>query len=120
VTSREELFRIEEMPGVVVVRVQPRRIFLDLADRFREELLRLVRETEGAVILDLSQVNVMNSTALGTLIVVSDLMKKSSRPFFVASPGKVLREVLERMRLDTLLPVRTSVEQACAEAQETL
>jgi anti-anti-sigma factor len=103
--------------GITVVRVLPRRIFLELADKFREEMLRLVRESTGPLVLDLSQVSVMNSTALGTLVVMSEAMKKAGRPFYIARPGRVLREVINRMRLDLLLTIRDDLEGVYRELQ---
>lgn len=55
---------------------------------------------------------ILSSSALGTLILAHNLLKKRGRSLFLASPGKILQEVLERMKLNTLFNVCDSVEEA--------
>ncbi|MDZ7374879.1 MAG: STAS domain-containing protein [candidate division KSB1 bacterium] len=115
--AESKVLEVDQLPGFLLVRVLPRRIFLELADRFREDILRLANESSDPLVLDLSQVSVMNSTALGTLVVLSDAMRKSGRPFYVIRPGKILREVLTRMRLDLLLAIRDDLDAVYAELE---
>ena len=110
----QEIVRFTPVGGAIIVEVLPRRIFLETAEKFRERILQVVQEACADVVLDLRSVSVMNSTALGTLIVAHDLLKKRGRKLVLASPGRILREVLERMRLDTLFTVCDTLEDALA------
>ena len=113
--TAEKILTVEQRPGAVVVRVQLRRLFLDAAQAFREELLQIAREVDSDVVVDLSAVNVMNSSALGALILASDTLRKRGRKLVLTNPGPVLRQVLARMKLDTILTIVPSVEEALAE-----
>ncbi len=108
------VLEVEEVSGVPVVRVGPRRLFLEAAEAFREELLQIARESASSVVVDLTNVNVMNSSALGALILASDTLRKRGMELVVANPGPVLRQVLSRTKLDTILTVAPSVEEALA------
>ncbi len=113
-----KVLEVNEISGVPVVRVEPRRLFLEAAEAFREELLQLARETFSNLVVDLTNVNVMNSSALGALILASDILRKRGLKLILANPGPVLRQVLARTKLDTILTVVPSLGEALALASE--
>ena len=113
-----EVLEVQEISGVLVIRVEPRRLFLETAEAFRDELLRIVQGASSNVVVDLTKVNVMNSSALGALILASDTLRKRGLKLILANPGPVLRQVLARTKLDTILTVLPSLEEALSFASE--
>lgn len=103
---------IERPDGAVVVRLVGE---LDLynAPDVRETLLQLCAEQPGRLVVDLAQVDFVDSTALGVLIEArSKLQNRQS--FLLAAPGRETHRALTISGLDRHLAVHESVDAALA------
>ena len=105
---------IERTDGSVVVSLAGE---LDLynASTVREALLACCAETPERLIVDLSGVKFIDSTALGVLIEARTRMP-NRKSFLLAAPGLETRRALEISGLDRHFSVHESVEQARAAA----
>jgi anti-sigma B factor antagonist len=90
---------------------------LDLynASTVREALLACCAETPERLIVDLSGVKFIDSTALGVLIEARTRLP-NRKSFLLAAPGLETRRALEISGLDRHFSVHESVEQARAAA----
>jgi anti-sigma B factor antagonist len=101
---------IERADGSVVVSLAGE---LDLynASTVREALLTCCAETPERLIVDLSGVKFIDSTALGVLIEARTRLA-NRKSFLLAAPGLETRRALEISGLDRHFAVHESVEQA--------
>lgn len=101
---------IERTDGFVVVSLAGE---LDLynASTVREALLACCAEGPERLIVDLSAVKFIDSTALGVLIEARSRLA-NRRTFLLAAPGLETRRALEISGLDRHFAVHDSVEQA--------
>ena len=88
---------------------------LDLynAPLVREALLGVVRERPARLVVDLGEVEFLDSTALGVLVEASGELE-DRRAFALAAPGAETRRALEVSGLDTRFSVFGSVDEALA------
>ena len=103
---------IERQDGAVVVRLAGE---LDLynAQAVREALIGCTDESPDRLVVDLSGVNFIDSTALGVLIEARTRMA-NRKSFLLAAPGLETRRALEISGLDKHFSVHESLEEALA------
>jgi anti-sigma B factor antagonist len=103
---------IDRNDGSIVVRLAGE---LDLynAQAVREALLACCEEAPDRLIVDLSEVKFIDSTALGVLIEARTRMQ-NRRGFLLASPGLETRRALEISGLDRHFSVHDSLDGARA------
>jgi anti-sigma B factor antagonist len=101
---------IERRDGGVVVRLVGE---LDLynAPEIREALLRVCSEQPGRLVVDLAEVDFVDSTALGVLIEARSKMT-DGRAFLLAAPGLETRRALKISGLDRHFAVHETVPAA--------
>jgi anti-anti-sigma factor len=101
---------IERTDGCTVVSLAGE---LDLynASTVREALLECCSESPERLIVDLSEVNFIDSTALGVLIEARTRLA-NRKSFLLAAPGLETRRALEISGLDRHFTVHDSVDQA--------
>ncbi|HEX3225661.1 MAG TPA: STAS domain-containing protein [Gaiellaceae bacterium] len=101
---------IERADGAVVVRLAGE---LDLynANAVRDVLLECCAESPDRLIIDLSGVKFIDSTALGVLIEARTRMP-NRRGFLLAAPGLETRRALEISGLDRHFAVHESLDDA--------
>jgi anti-sigma B factor antagonist len=105
---------IDRRDGVVVVSLAGE---LDLynANTVRETLLECCAESPDRLVVELSGVRFIDSTALGVLIEARTRLA-NRRGFLLASPGLETRRALEISGLDRHFAVHESLEQALSAA----
>ena len=105
---------IERQDGAVVVRLAGE---LDLynAHTVREALIGCAEESPDRLVVDLSGVNFIDSTALGVLIEARTRMS-NRRSFLLAAPGLETRRALEISGLDKHFNVHESLGDALSAA----
>lgn len=95
-----------------IVTILEKRIYLGITDIFRDEMISVLELDFQELIIDLKQVSVMNSAGLGVLIMAQDVMKKRNGNTKLAQPQPLMREIFDRMRLDTLFEIYETIEEA--------
>src|SRR5919197_2929350 len=101
---------IENVNGAVVVSLQGE---LDLynADEVREALAGAVGGQPERLVVDLSEVEFIDSTALGVLIEARTRLA-NRRAFLLAAPGLETRRALEISGLDRHFSIHATVDEA--------
>lgn len=79
---------------------------------FQKKIKELLKLGMLHFIVDLSDVEVMNSSAIGVLILLADRLKKNKGKMVVTGYNNLLKELFERMRLDSLFPMVYEYQQA--------
>jgi anti-anti-sigma factor len=97
-------------PSVAVVRVSGD-VDLDTAVELWAVLERAV-SVRPAVVVDLSGVDMVDSTGVGALVRGRNAARNRSGELVLAGPSRFLRTVLETMRLTSEFPTFATVEQA--------
>jgi anti-sigma B factor antagonist len=103
---------VERGPGRIVVRLAGE---LDLynAHEVRDKLLECCAESPERLVVDLSGVTFIDSTALGVLIEARTRLP-NRRGFLLAAPGLETRRALEISGLDRHFAVHESLDDALA------
>ena len=103
---------VDRLDGGVVVRLAGE---LDLynAHQVREALLACSAENPAKLVVDLGDVQFVDSTALGVLVEARSRME-DKQGFLLAAPGTETRRALEVSGLDRHFNVRESVDDALA------
>jgi anti-sigma B factor antagonist len=99
---------------VTIVHVLERRIFLKITDHFRDEMQQVIEGGALNLIVDLSQVNVMNSSGLGVLILVRDMIRKKEGAIVLFGLSNMMHEIFARMHLDSFFTITADYETAMA------
>ena len=110
---KEPVLAVETVEGVCVVKLAGE---LDLynAQQVRDALTEACSDSPQRVIVDLSEVEFIDSTALGILIEARTRMD-NHRAFLLAAPGLETRRALEISGLDRHFSVHDSVSDALLE-----
>ncbi len=106
----EPVLGVESHDGAVVVRLGGE---LDLhnAGDVRDALFRIAGEDPARIVVDLSQVEFIDSTALGVLIEARTKLP-NGRAFLLASPQLDAKRALAVSGIDRHLPVHESLDDA--------
>lgn len=85
----------------------------------RTELLDLIAEEDGStVVLDLSDVAFMDSTAIGVVIGARKRLLTQGRQLWIAAPSERVLRVLQIVALHKLVPIFGTVDEARQAAAE--
>ena len=103
---------------VNIITVKERRIFLQIAEAFREELVTFIDQGANRLIIDLSRVSVMNSSGLGVLILARDKLRKRNGKIVLCGMQHVMAEIFSRMHLDSFFAIVPDLEGAIRLLQE--
>ena len=94
---------------VVAVRGE---VDLATAPSLRDELRALLDDAPPAVVLDLDAVPFLDSTGLGVLVAGYKRAAALGIPMSIARPRRIVANALTLVRIDTVIPVYDTVEDA--------
>lgn len=86
-------------PDQVVLTVQTSRIDAAIAMAFKDQARQIVPAEKGRVVLDLAQVEFLDSSGLGSLVAIMKMLD-GERRLELANCGDVVRKVLKLTRMD--------------------
>lgn len=109
---------VQAVEDITIVRVLEHRIFLKIADHFRDEIVQLIEGGAQKVIVDLSTVNVMNSSGLGVLILARDMLLKKGGVILLCGLVNIMKEIFTRMHLDDFFTIYPDCQTALAEMKK--
>jgi len=96
---------VEEHDQVKILEILERRIFLQVTDKFRNELLAEIDKDTNQIIVDLTKVSVMNSAGLGVLLQAHDKIKQRTGRLIITGLQPVMQDIFRRMKLDSFFEV---------------
>ncbi|NIA31077.1 MAG: STAS domain-containing protein [Actinobacteria bacterium] len=83
---------------ITIIKVMQKRIFLEISDQFRDEVISVIEDGGTKLIFDLSQVHVMNSSGLGVLMLARDKIEKRNGKIIICCLMPLMDEIFTRMR----------------------
>ena len=110
----------QEGPEHTVLRVEGSLKVGETARALADSCERIARERKGALILDLSLLDYMDSTGVGVLVGALKRFQAGKRPILLAAPQRRILTGLRVTHLDTLFQIFDTLDQALAAlAKET-
>ncbi|MDX1382645.1 MAG: STAS domain-containing protein [Thermoanaerobaculia bacterium] len=81
---------------------------------FADTLKKVLAEDGGHVLVDLSQINYIDSTGIGELVGYLGRFQAAKRKLILIEPSDQIRKLLRVAHLDELFPIYDGLEQALA------
>lgn len=97
--------------NTAIVHVQGKIIGNTVA-QFRAEIEQQLQNGNNKLVIDLKNVSLLDSTALGVIIVTLQVLQRSGGKLVLLNPQKAVRNVLEVTRLTSILEVYETEEAA--------
>lgn len=114
-------FRVEEHPEAIVVHVGRRTLDEPASNALHDEILSLTSAAGArAFIIDLIEVEIAPSVAIGMLVKLSKSFKLDNRRLMLAAVQRRVYKTLAVTRVTTLLELYESVAAALAAARKPL
>ena len=79
-----------------------------------KEMVDKVADLKQPVILDLSQVVFLDSSALGLLVISHQMFKSKQVPFYLVNPQTYVRQVLDLANIAKIIPIYGTLEEVPA------
>ena len=102
---------IDRLPQGTVIRARGE-IDLHYQPEFQRALLEVCREEPAILVIDLSKVDYMDSSGVGTLVQVARQIKDSGGKLVLAAPTPRVKRILEITRLDRYFTISATCEEA--------
>lgn len=103
--------RVEDTSDCLVVKLAGE-VDVAAAPRLRETLLRLLHRTDLAVVIDLSELDFIDSTGLSALIAGARRATALGRDYALAAPRPRIKRVFDVTGLDHVIPIHDVIENA--------
>lgn len=107
------MFDTRQENEVTVLTLQGKRLDAALAPRFRNEVLQLVNDGAHRLVLDLANVEFMDSSGLGALVSVLKGIGNRGRMAVCNAQGSV-RQLFQLTRMDKVFPILPDTAAAVA------
>ena len=101
----KSILRIEKAGDITIVRITEKKLYQDAVSPFQDKMVSLIDEGRQNLIIDLSEVDVMNSSGLGVLILTWDRLSKEGGRLVIMGLGSLMQELFQRMRLNLIFTV---------------
>ncbi|NQT26090.1 STAS domain-containing protein [candidate division KSB1 bacterium] len=101
----KSLVSISQKGEVVVLHLHEKRFYQHAVPELEDKVRMLIEQSRTKFCVDLSGVEVMNSSAIGILILLADYVKRAEGKMVVTGFNDLLEDLFKRMRLDTLFPL---------------
>ena len=109
--------QVDERDGWAVARASGD-LDLTTAPRLREQLVQVVTAGQPRIVLDLQEVEFIDSTGLGVLVGILKRTRSQGGDLRLVSQRSALRKLLELTTLDLALPLAASVDEAIGDRRE--
>lgn len=90
------------------------KILGNAADVFRKEMQQQLQTAQGKLVVDLMNVPLIDSSALGAIVLTLKYCQRSGGKVVLLNPQKAVREVLEVTHLATVIEIYDTEESASA------
>lgn len=103
-------WELEESPGFILLRPVENRLDAVVAPGFREEIAGLTARVKKALVLDLVNVEFMDSSGLGAVVVCYKQMQNSGG-MYVCNVGPQVRDIFRLTHMDRILDVSNTFDE---------
>ena len=113
-----QTFTVRQEKDFTIISIIEKRIYMQLAEKFKEEVSDFLANGSKKIIIDLSEVSVMNSAALGVLIALQNEMENKKGKLNIVGLQPLMEEIFSRMRLELLFQIEPSIDTAIGKHTE--
>ncbi len=99
--------------SISILRVEGK-ILGNAADVFRRKMEQQLQAAQGKLVVDLMNVPLIDSSALGAIVLMLKHCQESGGKLVLLNPQKAVREVLEVTQLATVIEIYDTEESASA------
>jgi len=110
----ESFLQVEERGPITIAQIQEHKLYQNVVDPFQKSIINLVDNGKRQLVIDMSKVEVINSSGLGVLILLCDRLNKEGGKMVVMGLCPLIDELFERMRLYLLFKIVKTQEEAIA------
>jgi anti-anti-sigma factor len=96
----------------LIIEVNKRRATLDLASEMREKIISEINHGNGKIIVNLSYVEFIDSSFLGSLVAGVKLIKEKGGKIIIVGLHPHVRVTFELTHMDKIFPVYSTIEDA--------
>ncbi|MFN3306527.1 MAG: STAS domain-containing protein [Candidatus Kapaibacteriota bacterium] len=107
----EEIQFHQLKPNVIMLKLPPQLLGGNLTSRFTEIIEKIKTQKIEFVLLDLSQVELINSLGLGMIVAAFTSLKKNSISLVLISPTEKVSNLLNITHLNTIFKIYYSTEE---------
>ena len=97
---------------ITVVRITEKKLYQNAVIPFQNTIISLLDGGNRNLIVNLAEVEVMNSSSLGVLILAWDRLSKENGRLLITGLCPLLDELFMRMKLDLLFQITKTEEEA--------
>ncbi len=108
--------RREVEQGVTVLKVAGQVTLGESAKNFASELQEVLDETQGGVVIDLADIDYVDSTGIGELVGYLQKFTRCGRKLVLLQPHQRIEALLKLTRLDAVFPIFRDRVEAIAHA----
>lgn len=103
-----------QLEGATLLRVEGVIKLGQSASFFADALQRVLEEEGGHVVIDLSKINMIDSTGIGELVGYLARFRDRRRELILVNPSDRIRRLLEVAHLSEMFPIYETVDDAVA------
>ncbi|HEV3199578.1 MAG TPA: STAS domain-containing protein [Bryobacteraceae bacterium] len=100
--------------GVAVIKISGRLVFGREADRLESEVSDLLKQGQGKFVFDLSALDYVDSTGIGTIVACLTQIKKAGSELRTAGANPRIQRLFTTTGVDKLLTLYPTVAEAAA------
>jgi anti-anti-sigma factor len=105
-------FSIERQDNIAIFTLKDKKLDAGIAPQLKAELLILCQPELEALIFDLSQVEHVDSTGLGALLLANRQLKDTEAPIILVGVRSMVKKMLKISQLDGIFDYDETVEDA--------
>ena len=109
---KEPILQVEELGPITIAQIQERKLYQNVVDSFQKSIIDLVDNGKRQLVIDMSKVDVINSSGLGVLILLCDRLNREGGKMVVTGLCPLIDELFQQMRLYLLLTITKTKKQA--------
>lgn len=104
----------EEIKRGFLIRVKEPRIDMSISRAFRDQIEEILKEKPAVTVIDLEEVEYLDSSALGTLVSILKTSKANGGEIRLANLSQSLRSLMKLSKLEAMFKIFDSVDEAVA------
>ncbi|QTA79255.1 Anti-sigma-B factor antagonist [Desulfonema limicola] len=105
------IFKIKQKGKVIILKALVKRLEADIAEEIKKELSELVNKKTKIMVIDISDVDFIDSSGLGAIIFTYKLLKGKGR-IAIAGAKEGVKSILQLTRMDRLFQIFENTKEA--------
>ena len=108
----QESIQIKKTDDITVIKILENKLYQNAVTPFKEKMIDLLDQGNKKIIIDLSDVDVMNSSGLGILITAVTILKDNNGALRLINVSDRINNLLKITKLTTVFEIAESYDQA--------